>query len=140
MDRSIHSVLQTDLDPPSRSYPILREIRHWLVMNVQNNDVAHGDTVDEYSGAGPPKIGGMHRYVFVIFEQKEKIATEKLPKPGSMIGRMRTSTKALVEEFNLGQPKYGNFFHAQYDESVSLHMKKRMGDFFDPVLRIFRRN
>lgn len=64
-----YTLLFVDPDAPSRTIHPLREVRHWLVMNIPESDVANGDEVCEYRGSGPPKWTGLHRYTFLVFKQ-----------------------------------------------------------------------
>ncbi len=66
--------------------------RHWIVANIPGGDVHKGEEISKYAGAGPPKgsglnlefpnlmIVGLHRYVFLLFEQKGKIEVKELPR------------------------------------------------------------
>jgi phosphatidylethanolamine-binding protein (PEBP) family uncharacterized protein len=51
-------VVATDPDAPSRTNPVRREVRHWLVGNIPGDKVDQGDTLTEYVGSGPPKNKG----------------------------------------------------------------------------------
>lgn len=74
---ALYTLLMVDPDAPSRQEPKYREALHWLVINVPGNKVADGQVVAEYIGSGPPEGTGLHRYVFLIFKQGEKITTDK---------------------------------------------------------------
>lgn len=63
----------TDPDAPSRIEPTYREFKHWLVTNIPGMDVASGDTLTEFVGSGPPMGTGLHRYVFLVYEQPKKL-------------------------------------------------------------------
>lgn len=58
-----------DPDAPSREKPTYREWLHWLVVNVYGDNIAGGDIIAEYVGAGPGRDTGLHRYVFLVYEQ-----------------------------------------------------------------------
>lgn len=60
----------TDPDASSRSNPDLREIRHWLVMNIPESSIENGDEVIQFIGTGAQKDTGLHRYVFLVYKQK----------------------------------------------------------------------
>ena len=48
---------------------------HWMVVNIHGNDINSGDQLLKYKGPAPPKGTGIHRYVFLLFEQAERINT-----------------------------------------------------------------
>jgi len=51
----LYTLLMTDPDAPTRSNATFGEVRHWLVVNIPDNDVSKGNTLFEYIGSGPPK-------------------------------------------------------------------------------------
>lgn len=91
-----------------------------MVMNVKNNDIDDGDTIVQYSGSAPGKDGGLHRYTFLVFEQFEYIDTRYMPRIAnySREGRVKTETAKLIKDFGLKQPRFGNFYFAQFDDLV----------------------
>lgn len=63
---------------------------------------------------------GLHRYIFLIYKQRDGIIEHN---EGRSTNRMRanrlvTSASEFADRYNLGEPEFGNFFQAQYDESV----------------------
>jgi phosphatidylethanolamine-binding protein (PEBP) family uncharacterized protein len=46
---------------------------HWLVVNVQGDKINNGDKIFDYKGPAPPKGSGIHRYIFLLYEQPENI-------------------------------------------------------------------
>lgn len=67
------TLIMTDPDAPSRTTPIWREYRHWLVVNIPGNKVSDGETIAEYVGSEPPQGTLLHRYVFLLYKQPSKI-------------------------------------------------------------------
>lgn len=65
-----YTLIKVDPDAPSRSNHTWREIRHWTVMNIPDSSVDKGDEVIEYIGAGAPKGTGLHRYIFLVYKQR----------------------------------------------------------------------
>lgn len=51
---------------------------HWLIVNIKNN-VKNGDILINYKGPAPPINTGIHRYIFILFEQEEKFNIKDLP-------------------------------------------------------------
>ncbi|KAJ8929801.1 hypothetical protein NQ314_017398 [Rhamnusium bicolor] len=72
-DNAFYTVCMTDPDAPSRKNPKFREWHHWLVGNVPGNEIAKGEVLTEYVGSGPPKGTGLHRYLFLVYKQTEKL-------------------------------------------------------------------
>lgn len=46
---------------------------HWLVVNIDGNNIHNGDILLEYKGPSPPKGSGIHRYIFLLYEQTNKV-------------------------------------------------------------------
>lgn len=46
---------------------------HWIVSDIQNNDITKGITQLKYVGPSPPPNTGKHRYIFELYEQKSNI-------------------------------------------------------------------
>lgn len=124
----LYTLAMVDPDAPSRKEPMMREILHYLVVNIPANSVDKGDTLAEYIGAGAPKGTGLHRYIFVLYEQKAgKITSSiKIPK-NSREGRVKFSLRKFAKEHNLGEPVAANFFQAQYDDYVPQLHKQLSG-------------
>lgn len=99
------------------------------MVNVPNNDIDQGDTLFEFIGTGAPKDTGLHRYVYLIFEQNGKIETSKITKTRncSAEGRPKTGSDKLLEEYQLQNPTFGNFYQAEYDDYVPLLHKQLSG-------------
>lgn len=74
-----YTLLMVDPDAPSRTNHTLREVRHWLVMNIPECSVENGDEVMEYIGSGPPKNTGLHRYIFLVYQQPDGIIAHNEP-------------------------------------------------------------
>ncbi|XP_037953958.1 protein D3-like [Teleopsis dalmanni] len=117
---ALYTLLMIDPDAPSRKNPIFREINHWFVVNIPGNKVADGQVVVEYRGSGPPKDTGLHRYIFLVFKQSEKIVTELFIPKTTREGRLNIKTRDYIDEFNLGNPIAGNYYQAQYDDYVPI--------------------
>ncbi|XP_050341435.1 phosphatidylethanolamine-binding protein homolog F40A3.3-like isoform X1 [Bactrocera neohumeralis] len=117
-DDALYTLIMVDPDAPSRAEPTLREILHWLVINIPGNKVAEGQTVAEYIGSGPPEGSGLHRYVFLVFKQPGKIESAKFIPKTSREGRVKVTTRDSIAKHNLGDPIAGNFYQAQYDDYV----------------------
>ncbi|XP_018568635.1 protein D3 isoform X3 [Anoplophora glabripennis] len=114
-----------DPDAPSRMDPKFREVNHWLVGNIKGNDVSTGDVIAEYRGSGPPKGTGLHRYIFLVFEQKEKLTFDE-PRSikTSSKQRLNFSIRKFAKKYSLGKAFAGNFYVAQWDPYVEERNKQ----------------
>ncbi|KAJ8934934.1 hypothetical protein NQ314_013093 [Rhamnusium bicolor] len=85
------------------------------------------ETFAEYIGAGPPEATGLHRYVFLLYEQPGKLnCDEKKLTNKSADGRGNFSARKFSEKYKLGRAYAGNFFEAEYDSYVR-ELHKQIG-------------
>ncbi|KAJ2940109.1 hypothetical protein O0L34_g6477 [Tuta absoluta] len=109
-----------DPDAPSREHPKFREWHHWLVGNIQNGDLNKSEVLTEYVGSGPPKGSGLHRYVYLVYKQPEKLDFKKVTKIPNTSGstRGKFSIAKFTSTYKMGSPVAGNFYLAKYDDYV----------------------
>ncbi|XP_066290079.1 zonadhesin-like isoform X3 [Branchiostoma lanceolatum] len=118
-DGSLYTLVMTDPDAPSRANPRFREFHHWLVGNIPGNDIQNGETLSQYLGSAPPRRRGLHRYVFLVYEQPGRLEfDERRLGNSSMAHRSRFRTREFASKYNLGDPVAGNFYQAQWDDWV----------------------
>lgn len=114
----------TDPDAPSRKNPTNREWHHWLVGNIPGSQVDKGETLTEYVGSAPPEGSGLHRYVLLVYKQPFKLAFNERFISDRDGNRGNFSTKKFAYKYKLGEPVAGNFYQAQYDDSVPQTQKQ----------------
>ncbi|XP_039441961.1 protein D2-like isoform X2 [Culex pipiens pallens] len=121
-DRSFYSLIMTDPDAPSRDDPKHREFVHWIVGNIQGNDLERADTIVEYFGAAPPKGTGLHRFVFLLYEHSERLDFANEPRLSRNCRNPRRyfSTKNFARKYGLTNLWAGNYFQALYDDYVPI--------------------
>lgn len=126
---ALYTLCLTDPDAPSRQNPKYREWHHWLVVNIQENNVSSGKTLSEYVGSGPPKGTGLHRYVFLAFKQPGPLSPdEKFRTNRSGEGRGCFKIREFAKKYNLGNPVAGNFYQAEWDDYVPKLYEQLSGD------------
>lgn len=115
-----YTLAMVDPDAPSREKPTFREWHHWLIGNIMGGDIIKGEVLSDYIGSGPPKGTGLHRYIFLIYKQPQKLDFSKVVKLPNNSGdkRGKFSIAKFAQEYKLGTPLAGNFFVAQYDNYV----------------------
>lgn len=125
-NQKLYTVCLTDPDAPSRDDPKLREWLHWLVVNVPHNtEIQSGAVLAEYIGAAPPQGTGLHRYVFLVYEQPAKlVCDEKMLLNNTATGRGNFKIENFVKKYGLGNPLAGNFFYARWDSYVETIQKR----------------
>ncbi|CAO1419095.1 unnamed protein product [Diamesa tonsa] len=128
-ENSFYTLLMTDPDASSRAEPKFREVRHWLVVNIKGSDVSSGETKFQFVGTGAPKGSGLHRYVFLLFEQLNGKQEFDLPivTNRSREGRLSTNTRNLIKDYNL-RLEAGNFYQAEWDEYVPILQAQLSGN------------
>lgn len=106
-----------DPDAPSRVDPIRREIRHWVVGNIPRDDFSSGEVIYSYLDSRPPIDTGLHRYIFLLFEQPHgRIVFNNIVWTNSSEGRANTHTRDFMRTYSL-QLVGGNFYQAEFDGS-----------------------
>lgn len=120
------TLVLTDPDAPSRTDKKWSEYAHYIKTNLKlvNKDPDHDflsaeldlgsdHTLLPYEGPGPPPKTGKHRYVFLLFKQKEAIKPEPLSgRPNWGTGKPAVGVKNWASQFGL-EPVAANFFYAQ---------------------------
>ncbi|XP_014208326.1 protein D2 isoform X1 [Copidosoma floridanum] len=125
---AFYTLCMTDPDAPSRKEPKFREWHHWLVANIPGKDVSKGEVLSDYIGSGPPPKTGLHRYVFLVYRQPEKLTfDEKRLTNRSGDGRNNFSIKKFAQKYKLGNPIAGNMYQSEYDDYVPILYKQLEG-------------
>ncbi|CAM8966568.1 unnamed protein product [Rhodiola kirilowii] len=105
--RSFFTLVMIDPDVPGPSDPYLKEHLHCIVTDIPGTtDSTFGREVVQYEMPNP-KIG-IHRYVFVLFEQKHRGMILTLP-----TSRDGFITRNFADLNSLGLPVAALYFNAQ---------------------------
>nr|ADM92615.1 mother of FT AND TFL1-like protein MFT1 [Beta vulgaris]ADM92616.1 mother of FT AND TFL1-like protein MFT1 [Beta vulgaris] len=101
------TLVMVDPDAPHPHQPTMREWLHWMVVDIpQGMHPSKGKEKVEYMGPKPP--GGIHRYAFVLFQQKGLIPKLKFPD-----ARNNFSTMQFAADNDLGLPVAALYFTSQ---------------------------
>ncbi|KAL8543921.1 hypothetical protein ACS0TY_004466 [Phlomoides rotata] len=104
--RTAYTLVMTDPDVPGPSDPYLREHLHWIVTDIPGTtDASFGREIVSYETPNP--VIGIHRYVFLLFQQR---ARRSVRSPSS---RDYFNTRRFAEENALGLPVAAVYFNAQ---------------------------
>ncbi|XP_021753088.1 protein FLOWERING LOCUS T-like [Chenopodium quinoa] len=104
--RTFYTLVMVDPDAPSPSNPHLREYLHWLVTDIPGTTGAtFGQEVVCYESPRPSQ--GIHRFVFVLFQQ---LGRQTVYAPG---WRPNFITRDFAELYNLGLPVAAVYFNCQ---------------------------
>ncbi|KAG9339618.1 hypothetical protein JZ751_023509 [Albula glossodonta] len=115
----LYTLAMTDPDAPSRKDPKFREWHHFLVVNIKGNDISSGCVMSDYVGSGPPKGTGLHRYVWLVYEQPGAIScTEPVLTNRSGDNRGKFKLQNFRKKYNLGAPVAGTCYQAEWDDYV----------------------
>lgn len=118
-----YSLIMYDPDAPSRDNPIYADVKHWIVINIPGSNVKNGEVIVEYKGSGAPKGTGLPRYIFVIFEQSEKLVLDEEDKQTEP--RRNWSFADFRKKYQFETVIAGNYFQAQWDPYVDEMRKNR---------------
>ncbi|KAM7017720.1 phosphatidylethanolamine-binding protein 1 [Tautogolabrus adspersus] len=115
----MYTLALTDPDAPSRKDPKFREWHHFLVVNMKGNDVSSGCVMSDYVGSGPPKGTGLHRYVWLVYEQSGSLnCSEPVLTNCCGDGRGKFKIQCFRQKYNLGAPLAGTCYQAEWDDYV----------------------
>ncbi|XP_054466335.1 phosphatidylethanolamine-binding protein 1 [Anoplopoma fimbria] len=115
----LYTLALTDPDAPSRKDPKFREWHHFLVINMKGNDVSSGCVMSDYVGSGPPKGTGLHRYVWLVYEQPGSLScTETVLTNRSGDCRGKFQIQSFRKKYKLGAPVAGTCYQAEWDDYV----------------------
>ncbi|KAF2895554.1 hypothetical protein ILUMI_10618 [Ignelater luminosus] len=122
-----YTLIMIDPDAPRRKNPIQKEWQAWLVVNIPGSRVKDGETLTEYIPPCPVNFTGFHRFVFLVYQQPNRLDFNEPYKSNTDVtNRINFSTKRFARKYGLGDPIAGNFFQAEYDESVPECLRKAM--------------
>ncbi|CAH2295981.1 phosphatidylethanolamine-binding 1 [Pelobates cultripes] len=118
-NNKLYTLVLTDPDAPSRKNPKFREWHHFLVVNMKGNDIGSGCVLSDYIGSGPPKGTGLHRYVWLVYEQTEPLKCDEqilCNRSGEHRGVFKVAS--FRQKYKLGSPVAGNCYQAEWDDYV----------------------
>lgn len=117
-----YTLIMFDPDAPTRDNPKYANLLLWTVVNVPGNRVEEGTTLCEYIGAIPPPGTGLHRFIFLVYQQKsiQQFSGENHISINNYSARKTFSLTKFIKKYNLNLPIAGNFFLAEWDEYVGL--------------------
>ncbi|XP_029426852.1 phosphatidylethanolamine-binding protein 1 [Rhinatrema bivittatum] len=120
IDPSKHyTLLLVDPDAPSRKDPKYREWHHFLVTNMKGSDISSGHVLADYVGSGPPKGSGLHRYIWLVYEQAGQLQCDEpvlCNRSGDKRGKFKVA--AFCKKYKLGAPVAGTCYQAEWDDYV----------------------
>ncbi|CAG7891176.1 protein TERMINAL FLOWER 1 [Brassica rapa] len=112
--RSFFTLVMIDPDVPGPSDPFLKEHLHWIVTNIPGTtDATFGKEVVSYEFPRPNI--GIHRFVFVLFKQKQRHVIDISP---NIPSRDKFNTRKFAIEHDLGLPVAAVFFNAQRETAA----------------------
>ncbi|KAF5329603.1 hypothetical protein D9619_009388 [Psilocybe cf. subviscida] len=126
-----YTLVMTDPDAPSRADPKYGEWRHWVVPGVElpASNTAQNDSfalkpkaaTTPYYPPGPPPGTGLHRYIFLLFQEPKggiSIPADAPEHQSEFTSRRSWNAMAFAEKFNLKLVGV-NYFLTQAMESSS---------------------
>ncbi|KAK8936112.1 Protein HEADING DATE 3A [Platanthera zijinensis] len=118
--RTSYTLIMVDPDAPTPSSPCLREYLHWMVTDIpattgtsfgegtQGHNTVYMNPGNEVVCYESPRPNlGIHRYVFVLFQQLGR-KTVYAPR-----WRQNFNTRRFAELYNLGSPVAAVYFNCQ---------------------------
>lgn len=116
-----YTLIMTDPDAPDRAGHAFREFVHFVVSDITAESLANGGslegtTVLDYLGVGAPCNSGLHRYVFLLFDQPSSSTPASLA--AAFEGRGGKKVCVAAKEVGLGPVVAATWFESKWDESI----------------------
>ncbi|KAG9223558.1 hypothetical protein PLEOSDRAFT_1100961 [Pleurotus ostreatus PC15] len=110
-----YTLVMCDPDAPSRADPKYKEFRHWVITGLKSPAITSDKTnnlnalktkasTTPYRPPGPPPGSGLHRYVFLLFEEPSSAGEFTIPAGSPEYGA------ALEERRSWGAIKFGETY------------------------------
>nr|UXD79224.1 flowering locus T-like 5 protein [Narcissus tazetta subsp. chinensis] len=104
--RALYTLVMVDPDAPTPTYPTDKEYLHWLVTDISERaDASNGNEIVGYEKPRTPS--GIHRIVFLVFQQKVQ---QTVYAPG---WRQNFITRDFAAFYELGLPVAALYFNCQ---------------------------
>ncbi|KMZ72539.1 Protein HEADING DATE 3A [Zostera marina] len=104
-----YTLVMIDPDAPNPSDPIIKEYLHWLITDIPGTTgTPFGNDVVCYNN--PTPTIGIHRYVFVLFQQ---LGRDTVYRPEF---RHNFNTLEFAKNYNLGSPVSAVYFNCQREK------------------------
>jgi phosphatidylethanolamine-binding protein (PEBP) family uncharacterized protein len=71
-NNDLYTFLMHDLDSVHGDYC------HWLLLNIPGNNLNNSDIILPYKGPSPPPKTGVHRYIFELYKQNNRLDPLKI--------------------------------------------------------------
>lgn len=107
----LYTIFMIDPDAPSKNFPLVSPLLHYMVINAPYADSWEGETLVPYMKPSPAPGTGFHRYVFLVYEQRGKIHPSPLL---PILSRFRYTLDNFHERSALIGPVAANFFFTQF--------------------------
>uniref|UniRef100_A0A2K5C2P1 Phosphatidylethanolamine-binding protein 1 n=1 Tax=Aotus nancymaae TaxID=37293 RepID=A0A2K5C2P1_AOTNA len=119
----LYTLVLTDPDAPSRKDPkyspiFLLQQNGNLIFLVVNMKGWH-KYLSDYVGSGPPKGTGLHRYVWLVYEQDRPLKCDEpilSNRSGDHRGKFKVAS--FRKKYKLGAPVAGTCYQAEWDDYV----------------------
>jgi len=135
-----YTLAMIDPDAPSRKAPIFGEYLHWMVVNIEggggadagdskkDENIYNGTVLATYRPPGPPQGSGLHRYVFLMYEQPSSGGKVSFNETADTFitreSRARFSVRKFAKKYNFGEPIAANFFQAEFDHLIPVQIRR----------------
>ncbi|OXA41294.1 protein D2 [Folsomia candida] len=114
----LYVLMMLDMDGPTSENPVNSPVNHWLVGNIEvgkGNSWRRGTVLAVYSRPRPEEGSGLHRYVFLVYEQPGGgmiSFSETLIPSGPSLARRNFDYRQFAKKYRLGEPFAANYFQS----------------------------
>lgn len=114
---SFYTVMMVDPDIPLKDTD-QDAFNHYTVVNVPGNKVEQGQVLADWIPPAPPKDTGVHRYIWIVLEQPQRLDVADQPTRSSTDFNRVFQFQEFIHRYQL-KPKGLSFHRTQFDNDVA---------------------
>ena len=114
-----YTLICVDPDAPNRKMHLFRNWLHYIVVNIPGDNIEQGNVICKYSGPEPPKNSGLHRYIFLVYQQAngQQQFNKTYPDKGTSLSRSKFNVNKFIKQYQCEKLIAANFFLSENEKN-----------------------
>lgn len=116
-DDAFYTLMMVDPDIPLKDTD-QDAWNHYTIVNIPGNKIDQGQVLADWIPPAPPKDTGIHRYIWIVLEQPQKLDVADQPSLSSTDFNRVFQFREFIGRYKL-KPKGLSFHRTQFDKDVA---------------------